>query len=299
MKKLLLLAVLMCATAHAETFNAFMKGFQKEFFIRRTDRGEELSHHVWVAPFGPLGRIFSPDAIATYNDKLNLISIDKEHLENGKVKDARQILGATNASYKIATIFHEMGHAELDVFIENGREATDMLLNDLFRSKFKAFYKKHFPNINPKLIFHEHFGYYRSELIDFMANEISNVLLYNGYNRYKKRCFLNQTLKQKLTAGISREEFQKLIPSANSSIFYRSVVHPGYIYVKGKDLNLKHPSIPVGEVDFIHLQFWSYHQDFYGFPMNQNELIKRMGGSEISKNLADCRGNLWDQWQGK
>ena len=297
MKKYLLFLLFLTGMAHAATFDAFMEGMQKEYYFQRTERGKELSHHVWVAPFGPLGRIFSPDAIATYNDKLNLISLTKEHLQDGNVKDARIILGKTNASYKISTIFHEMGHAELDIFIENGREETDQMLKGLYYSFIKSFYKKHFPRFNPKMVFHEHFGYYRGEMVDFLAGEISNVLIFNGYNRYKNSCFLTQPLRSKLDAGISKDDFKKIMLPNGELKNYRLRINPGYIFVKGKDINLNGPGVPATTLHQIHLAFWTYHQEFYGLPVNLKDLVLRMNAtSDFRKSIADCRENLWEEW---
>ncbi len=276
----------------AGAFNLFMPDFAREYYFSKTSRAIELSNHVRVVEFGRIGQWTSPDAIATYNGVTNTISLHKDYFVNGVVKPASQIMGGTSDYSKISVIFHEMGHAELDVYIENGRENEDMTLKSHYDNKLKDFYKKHFPKFNAKTVFHEHFGYYRSELVEFMANEMYEVLLANAFNKFQNKCYLNGQMKFQLAEGIKLEDFQKLILTSGSDEFYQKKVNPRYVFVKGKDIDLS--IAPQDVIQETHHFFWSYHRAFYGFPMNRKELVERMNQTaSFRQALKECRTKLF------
>lgn len=303
MKTLIFIAVsLVSSSVFAGAFDQFLFGLKKDLYFTRSERGAELTHHVRVTKFGPFGRVMNPDAIATYNDKLNVISLDENLLEGlGRdrwIKDARAIRGpAYQFTYHLSTIFHEMGHAELDVFIESGREPEDQMLKSHYNNVLKSFYKGNFRSFNPHMVFHEHFGYYRSDLIDFFNNEVSDIYMNNGFNKFQRRCFLNNILKAKLAEGISLEDFKKLFVY-NPEVQYRTKVGPRYVYVKGKDIDLMSARNAQVIMDQTHNLMWAYHQRFYNFPSNQTELVYRMNlENEFKKDFEACRTKLWNEAQ--
>jgi hypothetical protein len=275
-----------------------MNSFKDDYLFTKTARAQELPNHVRITPFNWIQRRMSPDAIATYNDKLNVISLNSELLtkSQGKyvIKSTRAIEGNGNASAKISTIFHEMGHAEMDVFIENEREAVDSDINQYFKHVLKDFYKTHFKAFNPKHLFHEHFGYYRSDLVDRMDIEIEDLYLNNGFNRYQNRCFLNPVLRKLLEDGISLEDFKKFMLLTENKQFSKHI-GPEYIYVKGKDVHLKAKNIPQQVINTTQQLFWQYHKHFYDFPSNSQELVDRMNKKSRFKDaLSKCREILWN-----
>lgn len=304
MKKftLTLLALLLPLAALASSTEVFIHGLKKDLLFTKTSRAIELSRHIRVSKFGPLGQILSPDAVATYNGRLNIMSLAEENLEvhDGmvRIKDAQKIRQTNFArTPNNSTIFHEMGHAELDVFIENEQELDDLSLNYHYKNNLRPLYAKAFRRNNPHTVFHEHFGYYRSELIDFLYGEMDNIFLYNGYNKIKKSCFLTQAQRNELKDGVSLEEFIqfKPLPGKNDE-FYRLKVSPEFIYVSGKDLDLK--NIDKEVIEKTHLLFWGYHQNFYNFPIHQKEFVARLNaGTEFQKDLEQCRTKFWNDYQ--
>lgn len=299
LKKLITLVTLATATtAFAGPFDLFLTTLKKDFYFTKTAKGSELNHTVYVTAFGPIGRVFNKDAAATYNDKINMISLDESLLDGGMIKSSREIMGPNFDSSKISTIFHEMGHAELDTLIENETDLEDTMLNTYYKTTLKAQYKKYFPDFNPHMIFHEHFGYYRGELIDFISNEVNNVLTENGYNRFAKRCFLSFGLKKKLANGVALEEYQKLFNFQSKDEFYRLKIGPQYIFVRGKDIDLN--TAPKAMIAQVHLMFWSYHQAGYNFPISRSDLVKRMNQSNpYARSLKECRTKQWQDYHQK
>ncbi len=298
MKSLILLVVLVSSSvAFAGSFDVFLPGFSQEYFFTKTNRVKELDQKIRVQELGLLGQWVNPDAVATYNDNLNTISLNKIHLNGNVIKPISEIMGKLVDYSKISTIFHEMGHAEMDVFIENKNTPEDEMIQMHYVGVMKNFYREHFPGFNPHVVFHEHFGYYRGELIEFLAGEISTVLMNNGYNRFKNSCFLTFTLKEKLADGISLEEFQKVMIDGEDE-YYRNKVGPRFIFVKGKDLDLS--TAPAAQINLTHQLFWSYHQSFYGFPINRKDLVNRMNTTgAFRRNISECRTAFWKEFHGQ
>lgn len=303
MKKLNLafFSLLLSTLSFAGPMDNFARSLKNDYYFTKTERAIELNNHVRITKFGILGRIFSPDAAATYNDKLNIISLHADLVEKidgvTYIKDARMIRGAQyTETQRLSTIFHEMGHAEMDVFIENGKEAEDMMVRDHYKYLLKPWYKTHFPKFNPHIAFHEHFGYYRGELMDFMLNEIDTLLINNGFNKFRNSCFKTPLLRQKLAEGVSLEEFQQLYVTDLKNEFYRTKIGPHYIFVKGKDIDLRSAPNSKMMLTQTHNIFWTYHQAMYNFPINQHDLVKRMNGqSQFKKTISDCRTKMWEE----
>lgn len=305
MKKLTLIVLsLVTTTAFAGAFDQFLHGLQKDYFFTKKAHGIELANHVRVSKFGPLDRVLSPDAIATYNANLNTIKLDETLLvkvgNETQVRDGRHIRGNDHSgTHHLSTIFHEMGHAEMDVFIENRREPQDEMVYSLYQNTLKAFYKANFPRFNPNTIFQEHFGYYRGDLIDFFTNEITTVLINNGFNKYSRSCFTTQEMKKKLAEGIPLEAFKQFF-TVGEAVPYSTKISTRYVFVRGKDIDLM--SAPNGEAMLkqTHHVFWLYHQKTYDFPQSQAELVMRMNaGSEYKKALEECRTSIWTAAQTK
>lgn len=275
------------------SFDLFIPGLRDEYHFLRTERALELNHEIRVRPLGPISRVMSPDAIATYNGNLNTIGLNKVHLRGNVIKPIQEIMGERMNYAPISTIFHEMGHAEMDVFIENETTEIDALLKYHYDHRLKAAYKKYLPKFNPKTVFHEHFGYYRAELIIFLSEKMNDLLTYNGYNKFKKSCFLTAPLRKMLAENVSLEDFQKLIVPPGEDPFFRTRIGTRYVFVRGKDVDLG--LLPKEIVTQTHDLFWTYHQEFYGFPMNEKDLIGRMNArAPFKSDLAACRAKLWD-----
>lgn len=299
LKKLITLVTLVTATtAFAGPFDLFLVTLKKEFYFTKTDKASQLNHTVFVTEFGPIGRVFNKDAAATYNDRINMISLDPSLLDGGMIKSAQEIMGKNYDSSRVSTVFHEMGHAEMDTLVENDFDLDDLSLHTYYKNTLKNVYKTYFPDFNAHMMLQEHFGYYRGELIDFFSGEVNQVLTDNGFNRFANRCFLSQNLKQKLKEGVSLGEYTKLMNFQKADEFYRLKIGPQYIFVRGKDIDLS--KAPKHLIAQAHLMFWSYHQAGYNFPMTRSDLVKRMNISNRHKRtIADCRTKQWNDYHSK
>lgn len=289
--KTFILLLALSTSAFANNVTPFIEGLKADIFFTKTTRAQELHHHIRIKPFGPLGQVMSPDAVATYNGNLNLINLDKALLNGSSIKDAREIRGPQFATYKNSTIFHELGHAELDVFIEEKETPVDEELVKHYEGTLKPFYKKNFPSFNPHTVFHEHFSYYRSDLVDFLYNEVDKIFMLNGYNKMKNSCFLTAQLKKQLADGVSLESFVTLL--GDSEVPFHTEVAPQYVFVKGKDIDLFQAPNHAAVLKETYRLFWNYHVNFYGQANHQKDLVKRLSGTAVAKTIEACRQKFW------
>jgi hypothetical protein len=300
MKILLIFSLVIPLSALANSMAAYIQGLKADLHFTKIERALEIDKRVRLAPFGPVARVMSPDATATYNSRLNIISLHKDLIEKRAgdwiIKDARIIRGTQFMTVPLTTIFHEMGHAELDTMIENRREIEDHMIMNHYNSQLKDFYKKNFPRFNSFDLFHEHFSYYRSDLIDFMYAEQDRIFLNNGFNKFRGSCYLNPLLREVLKKGISKEDFQKFLPlTKGETPFYRTQIKPRFVHVRGKDADLQSATFNKPVLTRTHDLFWAYHQHFYNFAINEVDYLRRLNqSSAYKKTLATCRAQLWD-----
>src|SRR5690606_20788681 len=237
--KFIILTMLFNFTAHA-SLRDFNNGLKKAFYFDKIERANLTLEKVRVTKFGRLGRVLSPDATATYNDKTNTMSLDESLLykkgSRYSVQNAQKILTSNYSGFTpVTTIFHELAHAEIDIFIENQKELSDITLKHFYKSKLRPLYRKYFKGINPWTVFHEHFAYYRTDLMETMALDIMDIMMENGWVPSSSRCYLAPQLRKLLESGANLEEFSEITSQKERN--YRDVT-PNFIFVRGKDLNL-------------------------------------------------------------
>lgn len=124
--------------------------------------------------------------------KMENLNIDScEHfLPSLKIKSIRQLKLELPLTYsiKVATIFHELGHAEMAEHILKGVDEDDQALLDLYLKEFKPWAQKNFPDVNPKDLFHEYYGYFRTNIIETLFKDMLEIESFNGFNRFRPAC---------------------------------------------------------------------------------------------------------------
>jgi hypothetical protein len=305
MKNLLLALVILCLSplATAQVFDAYLRGLQADLLFDKTDVGRVLERRVSVIRFNALNRAINPDAEATYHPIFKQINLHDDLLmPNSRptsIRDARLIRGPQFQYVPLATIFHEMGHAELDTIIEKGDRLIDHVMRDTYSRFLRSFYRETFGVLRPYTIFHEHFAYYRSDLIDFLYGEVMDIFFLNGYNVHRNGCFLSRPLRAMLEAGVELEEFKKwhsFTPKENDA-FYRTRVSPRYIFVRSNSYDLHEGQDYQRVLNHAHSVFWAYHQEVYGFPINRADFVKRMNESQSYRQRLSCREQLYNDFQ--
>jgi hypothetical protein len=295
----LILCLLVSPFAQGSSTEAFILGLKEDLLFLKTERTIELSNKIRVTSFGVLAKLISSDAVATYNDKTNTISLSEENLESvryeKRIKDARVIRGPQYMFGPNVTIFHEMGHAELDVFIENRQSKIESEIMAHYENVLRPFYRQNFPSASPDLLFQEHFAYYRSELVESFYSYKDDLLMFNGYNKFTDKCVLTIEMKNQIKGGLTLNELKKIRlyqPDADKS--YSQKINVKYAYVKGKEFNLSSGKNAEAILNKTHELFWNYHQIYYDFPSTPRELATRLSQDKVfSSKIAKCRELLW------
>lgn len=284
------------SATHAQTYQKFLEGLQADLHFQQTSIGPVLEKRVSVARFSSLNRWLNPDATATYHPLFKRINLHEELLETirGKttIKDARVIRGPQYQYSSVVTVFHEMGHAELDTIIEPGQELIHLSVRSTYQHLLKDFYRETFKTGSYD-IFHEHFAYYRTDLIEFLYQELQDIFMINGYNVFQDRCFLNNNLRLMLDNAASLEEFTQIHNFGEQKDFYRHKIGPRFVFVKGKDYDLHLGRDHQRILQQAHNIFWAYHQESYGFPMNREQFVQRLRKSPVAQKIAKCRTAIY------
>jgi hypothetical protein len=119
--------------------NAHTYAISKSFRLNLgldTRRFDQVSENIYFAKHSILDRLLNHGAM--YRPSLKTIVLpDNYYSKKGKkntiatFKEVGQLYGT------ITSFFHEMGHAEQDVFIDGDHTEEDMLLNILLKTKIK------------------------------------------------------------------------------------------------------------------------------------------------------------------
>ena len=248
---LLSLQFLTSTNAHAgeESIRGFANDLERLFSLKakRTLEVADVTH--FTAQINPKGI-----AEASYNPVINTIFLKKENLiytgimsYNVKSISAMKSEGPFAYQSKTSTIFHELGHSEMDQFILSGLTHEDRMLQNIYKKEFIPWTRKNYPGVNPKTLFQEFYGYYRSSVIETLFQDKSNIESFNGFNIYQHKCFNSMYLK-KVVATLSRDEFSQFLYPENETTWeekYRDRFLPRYVFIQGKDIDLqKNPADP-------------------------------------------------------
>lgn len=297
---LIVLFKILLLPLHAQTFDKFIDGLQDDLLFTNTKMAHQLNQRVQVRNFGTLSRIINPEANAIYIPLRNMIQLDSELLQNHgtrrdtRLKDAQLIRGNHYHYYLLSTIFHEMGHAELDTIIEEENTIAQMGVMYAYRNLLRSYYRQTFGVLRPYMLFHEHFAYYRTDLIEKLYGELLEIYLENGVNIHAGRCFLSRQLRNKLEGGMTLDEFSQFFYFDHERhTFYRHQISPQYIFVSGRDYNLHEGENYREVLSQAELFFWAYHQEAYNFPFSREDFVARLNKSSRRDFLNQCRKELF------
>jgi hypothetical protein len=249
--------------------------------------------------------ISNPNAEASYNPRLNTIFLKKENLiyqgeMTFKVKSITQLKSNEPLIYpiKVATIFHELGHSEMEQFILKGLTSEDRILSNIFKNEFTPWVKKNYPGVNAKYFFQEIYGYYRSNVIETLFQDKTTIEIYNGWNRYKHHCF-NSPMITNLAKTLSRKDFGVILFPENISNWeeaYMNKFLPDIIFINGKDLDLMKNINNDPFKESWKKAFWDYFSNNYQGPANMRELATYFKTHHENRGeILKCRNELWDR----
>ncbi|ATH06425.1 hypothetical protein BIY24_00250 [Halobacteriovorax marinus] len=245
--------------------------------------------------FGKFSR--GSTAAASYNPIFNTIKFNKDlqSIRTKKLKTISELRKESPYSYQVslATIFHELGHAELDTIIEESKTGIDRDLYNTLNDEVEPWFKRNFPRIKSWDGVHELYGYYRTSVIEILFQEIDSILLQNGINQYQSRCFLPQRLKE-LIKTQSREEFSNLQVLSNDNSSLDEKVSVQYIFIRGRDYNLADAREVFKKRWFQAM--WKHLQKVYDLPTNKTDLLEHLNNWSELEFISSCRQKLWDDY---
>lgn len=123
---------------------------------------------------------------ATYNYSTNDLLMNPDIFENGEVKPFPTLVKELNFSGALGvakTVYHEMGHAEWDILIEESETSRDKEFYKLIKTKVGPWIEKNVPEVDDKwLALMEWHGYYYGNIITSVLTDWQMTLLLNGIN---------------------------------------------------------------------------------------------------------------------
>ncbi|MCO4781442.1 MAG: hypothetical protein KC646_03905 [Candidatus Cloacimonetes bacterium] len=245
--------------------------------------------------------IISSDAEATYNDILNVIALKEDNFVQvsrfkARVKSLQELKRDSGHSFsiKIDTIMHEMAHAEMDKFIQEDKTPQDRKLNRVLVKEVKPWIKRNSKRSSSIGVYELH-GYFVGQIIETMNADIGDIFMYNGVNSFNDKFFPARNMKKKAVED-SLEEFTNLyVPERNANKSYGERIKVGYIWVKGKELELKGPENDPFK-DEWYQALWDHFAHFYKPPTNITELTQHLNENHyLMKKLVEYRTQLHEE----
>ncbi|GAB4013035.1 MAG: hypothetical protein Fur0010_09510 [Bdellovibrio sp.] len=242
-----------------------------------------------------------PNAAATYTPLFNRITFSPEiAIEDMGVKRVRTIeeleqSTSYSSTVHATTIFHELAHAELDTIVSKSSLPIERELNALMTQSIKPWFKKYFPKFNAQASMHEFYAYYRTDFLETMFNDLSDLYLYNGWNQFQKRCFAGIKVKE-LRKVLTKEEFLEFfIPDDEVSLRpYEERIRVQYVYVNGKEFDLTTVKTEPFRNEWFS-KLYDYLRHEYKAPFNKVELANHVKLNFKDKLLfRKCREALWE-----
>jgi hypothetical protein len=139
-----------------------------------------IAHPSYLQRWG----IVAADAAAAYNDWLNTLILQPEMTisdEAGgmRIRTLLEIHQATGSlsSTAATTIFHELAHAEWDLYVEEGETAADQELLKTFSELLPALNAGFFER---RILPSEIFAYYRGDLLGMILSDANEILMASG-----------------------------------------------------------------------------------------------------------------------
>jgi hypothetical protein len=277
-----LLLVSSKALAGVEQFRGFNFSLKHRYLID-VSHLEAVEDNVRLATPSLLQQwgVIGAAAEAHYNEYLNLVVVDKDKVQDGAVKNyfdfVREKQGIHFATFA-STMFHELAHADYDVFIEESDSNFKFLLNTMIKNWVKKNVKGH----SNKIVRHEILGYSADGVIQLLDSEFDKVLFKYGYVFAQDKCmnkpYLEKTAK---TLGLERGfEFKNHWGEED----YADRISPDYIWVKGIDVDL-------GALNFPKIYkrgIFNYFKTTYKLPANRAEMINKLNLSHFLRKVQNC-----------
>lgn len=269
--------------ANEEDFRDFGYDLEKRLFIK-ADHLLEVTDKIFLARPSVLEKwgVLNGDAEASYNGWTNTIVLKEKNLieDQGRfrVRSYKEFQdGKTNLfGFAANSIFHEVSHADFDIFIENSSHNT---AKDFLVNRIPKWFKRNYPNVNKKTATQELFGYTAGQIVQTLNMEIESIHLAHGLAYQEERCF-NRNALEKIAKRLDLKTKLEFKLHGDKDLSREFL--PRSIYITGEEV--KTSDMPA----FLTRPILSYFSLKYELPLSRAELIKRMNSSSYLDKLEKC-----------
>lgn len=237
-----------------------------------------LAHPSYLDRWG----ITASDAAAQYNDWTNTLVLKPEMtIQDGRavrirsLPEIHQSIG-TLASVTAAVIFHELSHAEYDLFVEEGAEAYDQELIAVLEVEAKKIAEANgLGLLRSRALASEIFAYYREDLVGMILSDTNEIKLASGLNPDTNEC---------VPRSKRPEEARNFSPT-HVPYYVRSKLKIAFVTGKDVDLNLD----PVAN-ERLNAALEKHTRQSLRFPDTRVALLERLRKDpEIRAAMSRCR----------
>jgi len=314
--KLTLCLAIVCCLAQSRVFarSEFVKPFAESLNqalgfdtarMLRTSESTLFAHPSLLRQWG----IINNTAAATYNGVINTIELEKAATirdgEKNRLRTLEELKENSGHAYPsmVSTIFHELGHAEYDTLIEEGATPQDRTLHSVMENEIRPWLKENYPHLKRSffpnkvsIALSELYGYYRTDIIERYFEDMDDIFLYNGYNRYNESCFKRHKKLEAMALNMELEDFQKLLvpDSDKARIPFRDRVVVNQIWIQGGEVDLLKPKNSPFKKQWYYA-IWDHFAHFYNPPQNTAEFVVHLQNRHPAMNqLKECRTTMWN-----
>ncbi len=298
-----LLSSLFTLSAHAQKFDDYLLSIEKSLPIHTQKLRQiinstrtRLAHPSHLQKWG----IINSTAVASYNGILNTIIIDPELTIDVNPKNPKEGRRAKTwfemqaehpltFSVPLTTLFHELSHAEFEG-LKKSSNPIDNSIHQFLNTEFKNYMETHHPHFN---FFERHvavselYAYYQGDFLFRLMEDIDDILIDNGYNKFKKSCWIYPHL---LKSFENRPlEYRNLYVLNRPDFEYINTPLPT-LYVFGKDLDVDSKN-PI----YSQLQkaLWVHFSRNFKLPQSKSALVNWINTQpQYLKLIAPCRTSL-------
>lgn len=142
-------------------------------------------------------------AEALYSSQYNKVLVQGDFFTGDRIKTLPEIAGGGQyygAFNVVSTIYHELGHAEWDVFIEEDETPQDKAFYDLVEEEIVPWIRRTQGHVDkPWLAVQEWHGYFRGKLVNVMLTDWNELLFWNGIDPRSMQ------IDERMAAGFVRD----------------------------------------------------------------------------------------------
>ncbi len=226
--------------------------------------------------------VVASDAAAAYNDWLNTLILQPEmtiaDASSGKlrVRTLLEIHQATGSSSSTAasTIFHELSHAEWDLYVEEGESPADKELLKEFAELLPALNAGFFER---RILPSEVFAYYRGDLLAMILGDANEIFLATGLEPDTLTCVVRSR---------PTEIFRNFSPSAE---LYSDRHILTTAWVQGAEVSLVSGLDPFGKR--LNAALYKHTLATMKIPISRAQLLKSFENKpNLKKRVHECAG---------